>query len=60
MANSVEPDETDHYEPSLLDLHFLPTKLFGSTGPTGLKELMCFPISLSVLYAKFSLYVCYD
>ena len=32
MANSVDPDETAHYEPSNLDLHYLHRYLPWSTG----------------------------
>ena len=32
MANSVDPDETAHYEPSHLDLHCLQKYLYWSIG----------------------------
>ena len=32
MANSVDPDETAHYEPSHLDLHCLTCYWFWSAG----------------------------
>ena len=36
MANSVDPDETAHYEPSHLDLHYLQRYLCWSVGMKGL------------------------
>ena len=36
MANSVDPEETAHCEPSHLDLYCLHRYLFGSTGLKGL------------------------
>ena len=38
MANSVDPEETDHYEPSHLDLHCLQKYLYWSSGLKGLKQ----------------------
>ena len=38
MANSVDPDETAHYEPSHLDLHCLHRYLFWSAGLKGFSE----------------------
>ena len=38
LANSVDPDETAHYEPSHLDLHCLHWYLFWSTGLNGLTK----------------------
>ena len=40
MANSVDPDETAHYEPSHLDLHCLQKYLSWSNGLTGLTQLL--------------------
>ena len=34
MANSVDPDETAHYEPSHLDLYYLQS-VFGQPGRKG-------------------------
>ena len=36
MANSIDPDEMAHYEPSHLDLHCLYRYLYQSTGMKGL------------------------
>ena len=36
MANSIDPDETAHYEPFHLDVHCLHRYLFWSTGLKGL------------------------
>ena len=36
MANSVDPDEMAHYEPSHLDLHCLQRQLIWSAGLEGL------------------------
>ena len=36
LANSVDPDETAHYEPSHLDLHCLHRHLYQSMGLKGL------------------------
>ena len=38
MANSADPDETAHYEPSHLDLHRLHSYLYRSVGLKGLKS----------------------
>ena len=38
MANSLDPDETAHNEPSHLDLHCLHRYLFWSAGPKGLMK----------------------
>ena len=58
MANSIDPDETAHYEPSHLDLHCLQRYWFW---PAGLKELIlilmnCMPIILKkrVLHYKYN------
>ena len=37
MANSVDPDEMAHYEPSHQDLHCLHKYLFWSAGMEGLR-----------------------
>ena len=43
VANSEDPDETTHYEPSHLDLHCLHKYLYRSTGLKGLKGwINCF------------------
>ena len=46
MTNSVDPDETAHYEPSHLDLHCLHSYLFWSKGIKGL-----------ILYTVFTLII---
>ena len=38
MPNSVDPDETAHYEPSHLDLHCLQSYLYWSAGMKGLRK----------------------
>ena len=40
MANSVDPDETAHFEPSHLDLHCLHRHLFWSVRLTGLVKMI--------------------
>ena len=40
MANSIDPDETAHYEPSHLDLHCLQKYLSWSNGLAGLTQLL--------------------
>ena len=42
MANSVNPDETAHYEPSHLDLHYLQRYLIWSAGLKGKMSLFTF------------------
>ena len=37
LANSVDPDEMAHYEPSHLNLHYFQRHLYWSTGIKGLK-----------------------
>ena len=39
MANSVDPDETAHYEPSHLDLHRLQKYMSSSTGLKAVNSL---------------------
>ena len=39
IANSVDPDETAHYEPSHPDLHCLHKYLFWVIGPKGLSYI---------------------
>ena len=38
ITNSVDPDETGHYEPSYLDLHCLHKYLYRCTGLKGLSH----------------------
>ena len=51
MANSIDPDETAHYEPSHLDLHCLHIYRFWSAKLKGLKTPTLF--SLLALYQKY-------
>ena len=41
MTNSLDLDETAHYEPSHMDIHFLQKYLFYSPELKGLKFIQC-------------------
>ena len=53
MANSVDPDETAHYEPSHLDLHCLQKYLYWSAGMKALIDHCNF----FIVIANF-MYIC--
>ena len=54
MANSADPDETAHDEPSHQDLHCLPEKLFWHARRKGLKfSVQIVSENIYLLYTVF-------
>ena len=57
MENSVDPDETAHYEPSHLDLHCLHKYLFWSARLKGYVNTLCLDAKMHVLTVYINIIV---